>query len=78
MSTDIKLSNAKISKIIQSGRSFGSWLAILANKEIKKMLLVYLPRDNLPGLEYNLASNCNKYTWKKNKWKRSCQHRKRI
>ena len=27
MSTDIKLSKAQISKIIQSGRSFGSWLA---------------------------------------------------
>ena len=26
MSTDIKLSKVQISKIIQSGRSFGSWL----------------------------------------------------
>ena len=28
MLTDIKLSKAQISKIIQSGGSFGSWLAV--------------------------------------------------
>ena len=32
MSTDIKLGKAQISKIIQSGGSFGSWLANLEKK----------------------------------------------
>ena len=32
MSTDIKLSEAQISKIIQSRESFGSWLRNLAKK----------------------------------------------
>ena len=32
MSTDIKLSQAQISKIIQSGGSFGSWLGNLEKK----------------------------------------------
>ena len=32
MSTDIKLSKAQISKIIQSGGFFGSWLANLRKK----------------------------------------------
>ena len=31
MSRDIKLSKAQISKIIQSGGSFGSWLGNLGN-----------------------------------------------
>ena len=33
MSTDIKLSTAQIPKIIQSGESFGSWLANLGEKK---------------------------------------------
>ena len=32
MSADIKLGKAQISKIIQSGGSFGSWLANLEKK----------------------------------------------
>ena len=32
MSTDIKLSKAQIPKIIQSGGSFGSWLANISKK----------------------------------------------
>ena len=32
MSTDIIISKNKISKIIQSGRSFGSWLGSLGKK----------------------------------------------
>ena len=32
MSTDIELSKAQISKIIQSGGSFGSWLGNLSKK----------------------------------------------
>ena len=48
MSTDIEFSKAQISKITQSGESFGSWLA---------NLLRLISRDNLPGLVSNLASN---------------------
>ena len=33
MSTDIKLSKSQISKIIQSGGSFGSWLGNLEKKQ---------------------------------------------
>ena len=36
MSTDIKLSKAQVSRIIQSGGSFGSWLANLGTKSTKK------------------------------------------
>ena len=32
MSADIKLSNAEVSKIIQSGGSFASWLGNLGKK----------------------------------------------
>ena len=32
MLTDVKLSKAQISKVIQSGRSFDSWLANLGKK----------------------------------------------
>ena len=34
MSADIKLSKAQITKIIQSGRSFGCWLANLGKKAL--------------------------------------------
>ena len=34
MSTDIKLSKAQVSKIIQSGGSFGSWVANLGRKAL--------------------------------------------
>ena len=54
MLTDIKLIKSQISKIIHSGRSFGSWLANL-DKKVVTDLAVSLARDNLPGL--NLASN---------------------
>ena len=51
VSTDITLSKAQISKIIQSGN---------LGKKKKKTLInvaVLLARDNLPGLVSNLASN---------------------
>ena len=35
MTTDLKLSKAQISKIIQSGVSFVSWLGNLGKKSIK-------------------------------------------
>ena len=55
MSTDIKLSKAKISKIIQSGRSFDSWLANLGKKALTNAASP-LARDNLAGLVSNLTS----------------------
>ena len=61
MSTDIKLSKAQISKIIQSGESFGSWLGNLGKKALTNFAIP-LARDNLPGLLNNLISNAvNKF-----------------
>ena len=61
MSTDIKFSKAQISKIIESGGSFVSWLANFGKEELKN-IVIPLARDNLPGLVSNLASNAiNKF-----------------
>ena len=61
MSTDVKLNKAQISKIIQSGGSFGSWLSNLG-KEILINIAIPVARDNLPGLVSNLTSNAiNKF-----------------
>ena len=61
MSTDIKLSRAQISKMIQSAGSFGSWLGNLGKKALKN-IAIPLARDNLPGLLSNLTSNArNKF-----------------
>ena len=54
MSTDIKLSKAQISKIIQSGGSFGSWLGNLGKKALKN-IVIPLARGYLPGLVSNLT-----------------------
>ena len=56
MSTDIKFRKAQISKIIQSGGSFGSWLGNLGKKALTNIAFP-LARDNLPGLVSNLTSN---------------------
>ena len=56
MSTDIKLIKAQISKIIQSGGSFGSWLANVGKKALTKVAIP-LARDSLPGLVSNLSSS---------------------
>ena len=48
MSTDIKLSKAQISKVIQSG----SWLGNLGKKSLKNIVIL-LARDNLLGLVSN-------------------------
>ena len=56
MSTDIKLSKAQISKIIQSGGSFGSWLGNLGKKSPTNVA-IHFAGDNLLGLISNLASN---------------------
>ena len=61
MSRDIELSKAQISKIIQSGGSFGSWLGNLGKKALTN-IAIPLARDNLPGLVSNLTSNAiNKF-----------------
>ena len=56
MSRDIKLSKNQISKIIQPGGSFGSWLGNLGKKELAN-IAISLARDNLPGLISNLTLN---------------------
>ena len=56
-STDIKLSIAQISKIIQLGECFSSWLANLGKKKALANVAIPLARDNSPGLVSNLASN---------------------
>ena len=59
--TDIKLSKTQVSKIIQSGGSFGFWLGNLDKKPLT-FVTILLARDNLPGLVSNLASNAiNKF-----------------
>ena len=66
MSTDIKLSKAQISEIIQSGRSFCSWLGNLRKKALPN-IAIPLARYNLPGLLSNLTSNAiNKFERKIN------------
>ena len=61
MSTDIKLSKAQISKIIQSGGSFGSWL-VNSGKKALANIAIPSARDNLPGLVSNSISNAiNKF-----------------
>ena len=61
MSTDIKLSKAQISKIVQLGGSSGLWLGNLGKKALTS-IAIPLARDNLPGLLSNLTSNAmNKF-----------------
>ena len=61
MSIDIKLSKAQISKIIQSGESFVSWLANLGRKALTNVAIP-VARDNLHGLVTNLTlSTINKF-----------------
>ena len=56
MSTDIKLSKSQISKIIESGGSFGSWIGNLG-KKAPTNITISLARDNLPGIASNLTSS---------------------
>ena len=66
MSTEIKLSKAQISKMIQSGGFFGSWLANLWNKSLTN-IAIPLARDNRPELVSNLTSSViNKFNRKIN------------
>ena len=56
MSTDIKLSKAQLSKIIQSGESFGSCLGYF-RKKLLTNIAIPLARDSFPGLVINVTSN---------------------
>ena len=56
MSTDLKLSKVQISKIVKSGRSFGSWLGNSGQKVLTN-IAIPLAGDNLPGFGSNLTSN---------------------
>ena len=61
ISTVIKLSEAQISKIIQSGGSFATWLGNLGKKALTN-IAVPLAKDNIPRLVSNLASSAiNKF-----------------
>ena len=61
MSTDMKLSKAQISKMIQSGRSFDFWFRNLGKKALPN-IAIPLARDDFPGLASNLTSNAiNKF-----------------
>ena len=77
LSTDIKLSKTQISKLIQSGGSFGSWLGNFGKNALAN-IAIPLASDNLPGSLSNLTSNATTKIEKKNKWKRSYQSRKRV
>ena len=56
MSTDIKPCKTQISKMIQSGGSFASWLDNLGRKALTN-IAIPLAKENLTGLVSNLASN---------------------
>ena len=56
VSTDIRLSKAQTSKIIQSSGSFGSWLGNLGKKALTN-IAIPLVSNNLPGLVNNSTSN---------------------
>ena len=47
ISIDIKFSKAQISKIVESGGSFGSWLGNSGKKALTN-IAISLARDNLP------------------------------
>ena len=54
ISTYTKLSKAQISKTIQSGGSFDSWLANLGKRALTNVAIP-LARGKLPGLVNNLT-----------------------
>ena len=64
MPTDIKLSKAQVSKIIQSGESFSSWLDNLGKKAPANFAIPWA-RENLRGLVSNLTANAIKSLEKK-------------
>ena len=77
MSTDIKLSGAQISKIVQSGGSFDSWLGNAGKKALTN-IAIPLARDNSPGLVSNLTSNAMDKFERKTSRKRAVTAGKRF
>ena len=82
MSTNVKLSKAKLSIIIQSGQFLGKIIDNMMNKMVpnlgRKVLLdfgVPLATDILPQLATDLF--VLDFVWKKNKWVRSHKSRKK-
>ena len=69
MPTDIKLSKAQVSKIIQSGESFSSWLDNLGKKAPANFAIPWAT-ENLRGLVSNLKANAIKSLEKKKKKKK--------
>ena len=57
LSTNIKLSKTQISKIIQSGGSFGPWVGNIGRKALTNIAIMHLARENILGLVSNLTSN---------------------
>ena len=77
MSTDKKLSKAKIFKIVQSVGYFVYWLGSL-EKKVLTNIAIPLAIDNLAGLVSNLASNVINQVGRNIRGKRSSQSRKSI
>ena len=73
MPTDIKLSKAQVSKIIQSGESFSSWLDNLGKKAPANFAIPWAT-ENLRGLVSNLTSNAIKSLEKKKKKKKTVEN----
>ena len=76
-SMEIKFSQAQISKIIQSGGSFSSWLGNLGKKGLENVAIP-LARDNLPRLVSNLTSNASNKFERKRSGKRIAERKKRL
>ena len=67
MSIDMKLSKFQISKIIQSGGTFGSWLVNLGKRTLANVAISFT-RDILFELVSNIASNAiNKFESKRSR-----------
>ena len=58
MPTHIKLIKGQISKKIQSGGSFGSWLVNVRKKALTNVAIP-LARDNLTGISKQFNFKCN-------------------
>ena len=56
MSMDMKLSEAQIYNIVQSGGFLGSWLGKLGKKVVTHIAISFA-KNNFPGLLRNIASN---------------------
>ena len=76
MSTDIKLVEAQLSRIIQLGGLLGKTLGNVGKKLLD--LVVTLTKDVLPKLATKATSFVLDKFDKKNKWTRYCKRRKNI